>query len=71
MDPYEVLGLEPGATREEFFKAFREQAKKYHPDRFAQLDDDFQRLAHEKFIALKQAFDAVVGDQKADESTPS
>jgi curved DNA-binding protein CbpA len=31
-DPYEELGLEPGATPEEIDKAFRARAKETHPD---------------------------------------
>ena len=31
-DPYQVLGLERGASDEEVKKAYRRLAKKYHPD---------------------------------------
>ena len=31
-DPYRVLGLEPNATDEEVKRAYRQLAKKYHPD---------------------------------------
>ena len=31
-DPYAVLGLKPGASEEEVKRAYRQLAKKYHPD---------------------------------------
>ena len=31
-DPYSVLGLSPGASQEEVKRAYRQLAKKYHPD---------------------------------------
>lgn len=56
--PHEVLGLEPQAGREEAERAFRELAKRYHPDRFEALDEEFRALAHRKFVQLKAALDA-------------
>jgi len=41
-DPYDELGLEPGATPEEIDKAFRERAKETHPDAGGDAKD-FQR----------------------------
>ena len=31
-DPYSILGLKPGASDEEVKRAYRQLAKKYHPD---------------------------------------
>lgn len=31
-NPYEILGLSPGASKDEVAKAYRRLAKKYHPD---------------------------------------
>jgi len=33
--------------------------KKYHPDRFAHLDDEFQTLAHRRFLEIRSAYDAL------------
>lgn len=59
-----LLGLERGATRAEAERAFRERSLSCHPDKVAHLDEDFQRLAEAKFLALSEAFDLVVGSQR-------
>ncbi|MCB9826428.1 MAG: J domain-containing protein [Planctomycetes bacterium] len=55
-----LLGLERGATRADAEHAFRERSLSCHPDKVAHLDEDFQRLAEAKFLALSEAFDLVV-----------
>ncbi len=32
MNPYQVLGVTPGASDEEIKKAYRTMSRKYHPD---------------------------------------
>jgi preprotein translocase subunit Sec63 len=55
-DPYTVLGVDPGATRDEIAQAYRDQMKRYHPDRVADLGDDLRRLAHEKTVEIQRAY---------------
>jgi preprotein translocase subunit Sec63 len=55
-DPHAVLGVEPGATRDEIAQAYRDQMKRYHPDRVADLGDDLRRLAHEKAVEIQRAY---------------
>ena len=56
-DPYEVLGISPGATNEEVKKAYRELAKKYHPDNYA--DSPVSDLAEEKMKEINDAYDRI------------
>ena len=57
-NPYIVLGLSPKATDSEIRAAFRQLAKKYHPDR---NPDD--KKSEEKFKEISGAFD-ILGDSE-------
>lgn len=54
-NPYEVLGVREGASREEIKKAYRELAKKYHPDQFG--SNPLKDLAEEKMIEINEAYE--------------
>jgi preprotein translocase subunit Sec63 len=59
-DPWAVLGVPRGASREEITRAHREQMKRYHPDRVADLGPELRALAHEKTLALQRAYDELM-----------
>jgi DnaJ like chaperone protein len=59
--PYEVLGLQPGATEHDVRSAFHRLAIHYHPDKVRHLGEEFERVANEKFLRLKEAYEALVG----------
>lgn len=59
-DPYTVLGVQPGASKEEIKSAYKRLASQYHPDKVQHLGEEFQKLAHEKFVAIQKAYDALV-----------
>lgn len=54
-NPYEVLGIKEGASQAEIKAAYREQVKKYHPDKHS--DNPLQELAEEKLQEINEAYD--------------
>ncbi len=59
-DYYEVLGVDRNASQEEIKKAYRELAKKYHPD----LNPNNRREAEEKFKEITEAYEVLSDPQK-------
>ena len=57
-DPYEVLGISPNATDEEVKTAYRNLARKYHPDNYA--NNPLSDLAQEKMQEINEAYDTIV-----------
>ena len=58
-DPYEILGVDASASKEEIAAAFRREAAKYHPDKVNHLGEDLQKVAHERMLAIQKAYDAL------------
>jgi len=56
---YKILEIEPTATDDEVKKAYRHMAKKYHPDKVAQLGEDVQKSATEKFKKVQEAYETI------------
>ncbi|NOX85195.1 MAG: DnaJ domain-containing protein [Chlorobi bacterium] len=56
---YKILEVSPTATNEEIKQAYRELAKKYHPDKVTHLGDDVRKAAEEKFTKLNAAYEAI------------
>lgn len=55
-DPYNILGIAPGASQKDIKQAYRLLAGKYHPDKVAHLGDEFKALAEERFKDIQQAY---------------
>jgi DnaJ like chaperone protein len=62
-DPYEVLGLPPGASREEARAAWRALVRETHPDRLVAhgLPEECIRMAEKRLIAVNQAWERITG----------
>ena len=58
-DPYSILGVSKDATDEEVKNAYRELARKYHPDNYGD-DNPLKELANEKMQEVNAAYDEIV-----------
>lgn len=56
---YKVLGIEANATEEEIKKAYRQMAVRYHPDKVAQMGEEYQKGAKEKFQKIQEAYENI------------
>lgn len=61
-NPYEVLGLQRGASDEEIKKAYRSLSRKYHPD--ANINNPNKAQAEEKFKQVQQAYDQIMKEKQ-------
>lgn len=61
-DPYKILGVSPSATDAEIKNAYRELAKKYHPDNYS--GSPIADLAGEKMKEINEAYDTIVAQRK-------
>lgn len=65
-DPYQVLGVPSTATDEEVKKAYRDLARKYHPDNYH--DNPLADLAQERMKEINEAYETVQSQRKAQRS---
>jgi DnaJ like chaperone protein len=60
---YTVLEVDPKASDEEVKKAYRRMAMKHHPDRVAQMGEEVQKAAGEKFKKVQQAWERISAER--------
>lgn len=69
-NPYEVLGVKPGASPDEIKKAYHQMVKKYHPDNYK--DHPLESLAQEKMQEVNEAYDSLTnGNQNGRQAGPN
>ena len=61
-NPYDVLGVRPGATDEEIKKAYRALSRKYHPD--ANINNPNREQAEERFKEIQQAYNQIMQEKQ-------
>lgn len=60
---YDVLGVTREATKAEIARAYRQLARRYHPDRFKRgepnAEGDTMESAHSKFLLVATAYETL------------
>ena len=62
-DPYKVLNISPNASDDDVKHAYRELARKYHPDNY--LNNPLADLAQEKMKEINEAYDQIQKQRKS------
>ncbi len=62
-DPYDILGVPRTADDEQIKNAYRELARKYHPDNYT--DNPLSDLASEKMKEINDAYDAIMNERRS------
>lgn len=68
-DPYKILGVPRDATEEQIKEAYRELAKKYHPDKY--INNPLADLAAEKMRDINEAYDSITKNKGSADSRDS
>ena len=68
-DPYAVLGVSKNASDEEIKNAYRELARKYHPDNYT--DNPLSDLAGEKMKEINEAYDRIMNSRRSGKNNNS
>jgi molecular chaperone DnaJ len=57
-NPYDILGVKKGASREDIKRAYKKLAKQYHPDQYG--DNPLKDLAEERMREINEAYDYIM-----------
>ena len=62
-DAYNILGISRNATDAEVKQAYRNMAKKYHPDKVITDDEAIKKGSEEKFKQVQQAYEQIANER--------
>lgn len=69
MDPYKVLGVTPDTSDDDVKRAYRELARKYHPDNY--VNNPLADLAEARMKEINEAYDQIMSARNGNGSTSS
>lgn len=61
MDPYKVLGVTPQTGDDDVKRAYRELARKYHPDNY--INNPLSDLAEQRMKEINEAYDMIMNSR--------
>lgn len=61
MDPYKVLGVTPQTSDDDVKRAYRELARKYHPDNYT--NNPLADLAESRMKEINEAYDMIMNER--------
>ncbi len=69
MDPYKVLGITPQTSDDDVKRAYRELARKYHPDNY--VNNPLADLAEARMKEINEAYDMIMNERSGKTSSAS
>src|SRR4051812_33652852 len=70
MDPYAVLGVRPGSPEQEVSAAYREAAKRWHPDRAGAEGEERMAEINAAYDLVRAAAQHAGSPKREDATTP-
>lgn len=64
-DPHEVLGVDPGASRDDVQRAYRSLVQIYHPDRYTEAPESVRVTAEARMKELTEAYGKLRRDDRS------
>lgn len=61
MDPYKLLGVTPQTSDDDVKRAYRELARKYHPDNY--VNNPLADLAEQRMKEINEAYDQIMNER--------